>query len=456
MDQSSITQPVSRTNWIRILLGLVFLACIHAYKIKQSWHEIPEQPASPISQPLSSIIPTIPPLTQSTISSINWPITQKSTTTAANSHWLELTIKSGDTLASLFNKAGLSSKTLQLMLHDNPHAKLLTRIKPGQTIRLLVNQHQLDELILPMANEESLSIKRANTHYETTYHTKALREENQLITATVKTSLYETAKQLHIPYPLIRQMTEVFHWEINFARDVHTGDQFTLLYQAYFIGDKLVKTGDILALSYTTRNKTYQAVRHQISANEIDYFSPDGSSLKQGFSRYPLEFSRISSLFSLSRVHPILHYRRPHQGIDLAAPTGTPVRATGDGRIEKINRETGFGNMIKISHQNTAYSSIYAHLLRFEKGLKRGNFVKRGQIIGYVGQTGLADGPHCHYEFHVNHTPRNPLTVNLPKSSPVPSKQLSTFKTKASQLLAQLKRYETAHLHSNQTRNKKV
>jgi len=452
MDQSSNTQPISTINYVQILVGLVFLALVHAYKIKQSWQKIPAQPVATTLGQLSSSIPTIPPLfssslihVQSTIPII--PSIPRSV--SSEPHWLELTIKSGDSLASVFNKQGLSSKTLQLMLRDNPHAKLLTHIKPGQTLRLLINQHQLDELILPMANEESLSITRSGTEYMTKLHTHALRSENQLITATVKNSLYETAKQLHIPYPLIRQMTEIFHWEINFARDVHSGDQFTLLYQGFLNGDKLIKTGDILALSYTTRNKTYQAVRHQISAQEIDYFSPDGSSLKQGFSRYPLEFSRISSLFSLSRVHPILHYRRPHQGIDLAAPTGTPVRATGDGRIEKINRESGYGNMIKISHQNTAYSSIYAHLLRFEKGLKRGTFVKRGQIIGYVGQTGLADGPHCHYEFHINHTPRNPLTVNLPKSSPVPNTQLSAFKNKASQLLAQLKRFETANARTN-------
>jgi murein DD-endopeptidase MepM/ murein hydrolase activator NlpD len=454
MDQSSTRQPISQANWTKILLALIFLACIHLYRIKQSWHEAPPKP-------LLSSVPQfkIPPhaVAHSSLPSIKWP-SKKQIQPALEvaARWQQFTIRPGDSLASLFNKAGLSSKTLHAVLHANPHASLLTRIKPGQTVRILAHQHELDELFLPLANGEFLSIKRMGTQYKTEYHSNTLRIENQYISATVKNSLYETAKQFHIPYPLIRQMTDIFHWEINFSRDVHTGDKFTLLYQAYYQGNKLVKTGDVLALSYTTRTKNYQAVRHQLSAHETDYFSPDGASLKQGFSRYPLEFSRISSLFSLSRVHPILHYRRPHQGIDLAAPTGTPVRATGDGRIEKINREAGYGNMIKISHQNTAYASIYAHLLRFEKGLKRGTYVKRGQIIGYVGQTGLADGPHCHYEFHVNHTPRNPLTVNLPKAAPVPRQQLGGFKNKASQLLNQLKRYEIAHLTPNNSRTKKA
>ena len=390
MDQSSTTPALSHSNWLKVLLFLIFLACMHLYRIKQSWQEIPAQPSDKLITQVS-VIPAI-----------EWSPLPQETLQKGPEHWSFIKVKPGDSLALLFNKAGISSKTLQQVLQGNPHAKLLTHLKPGQTLQVLITHHQLDELILPLTNDESLSIKRQDTRYITQYHTNPLRLENQLITATVKNSLYETAKQAHIPYALIQQMTNIFHWEINFAREVHTGDQFTILYSAYYNGHKLVKIGEILALNYTTRHKTYQAIRHQVTHDNSDYFSPDGTSLKLGFSRYPLEFSRISSLFSLSRIHPLLHYRRPHQGIDLAAPTGTPVRATGDGRIEKINREAGYGNMIKISHQNTAYASIYAHLLRFEKGLRRGTYVKRGQIIGYVGQTGLADGPHCHYEVHVS------------------------------------------------------
>ncbi|OYV53278.1 MAG: peptidase M24, partial [Legionella sp. 21-45-4] len=310
---------------------------------------------------MESVVPRIPNMP-------NPPVLSHETPELKTPGWQYITVKPGDSLASLFNRAGISSKTLQLILQNNPHAALLTRIKPNQTIQLLLEQHTLKQLILPLANAESLVIEHQGSGYTTTHHFDALHSQNRFISATVKNSLYETAKRNNIPFPLIRKMSEIFHSEINFARDVHTGDQFTLLYKAYFNKDKLIRTGEILALSYTTRNKTYQAVRHEINAHDAEYFTPDGRSLKQGFSRYPLEFSRISSLFSLSRMHPILHYSRPHQGIDLAAPTGTPVHATGDGRIEKIQREAGFGNVVKISHQST-YTSIYAHLLRFEKGL---------------------------------------------------------------------------------------
>ena len=250
---------------------------------------------------------------------------------------------------------------------------------------------------------------------------------------------------MNIPSKLIQQMTELLNWEIDFAREVRAGDQFSILYQAYYIDDKLVSTGDIIAVTYTNRGTQHQAIRHTRPSGDYDYFNKEGLSLKKAFSRYPIKFSHISSSYSLSRYHPILHYRRAHKGVDLAASIGTPIHATGDGRIEVIDRHNGYGNMIKISHDKT-YSSLYAHLLRFQKGLTKGAHVKRGQVIGYVGQTGLTDGPHCHYEFHVNHQPKNPTTIKLPHASPVPAREMASFKSKANTLLAQLKLYEEASL----------
>ena len=226
---------------------------------------------------------------------------------------------------------------------------------------------------------------------------------------------------------------------------MRAGDQFSIVYKAYYIDDKLVNTGEIYAVTYTNRGKTHEAIRHVDASGDYDYYTPQGASLKKAFSRYPIKFSHISSSYNLSRYHPILHYRRPHNGVDLAAAIGTPVHATGDGRIAIIDRHNGYGNMVKVAH-NQGYSSIYAHLLRFQKGLARGDHVKRGQVIGYVGQTGLADGPHCHYEFHVNQQPKNPTTIELPHASPVSSREMASFKAQAHTLLAQLKLYEEATL----------
>jgi murein DD-endopeptidase MepM/ murein hydrolase activator NlpD len=326
-------------------------------------------------------------------------------------------------------------------------------LRPNQVIKIKAEHDRLEQLTLMLPNNESLVIRRTGNDYITELHGAASTIiKNELASATIQGSLYSTAKRMGIPYSLIEQMTTIFHGAINFRRDVRAGDQFTILYSASYKNNRLIKIGNILAVSFTHQGTTYQAIRHEVSKNQFDYFTPQGSSLKQSFSRYPVQFTHISSMFSLSRMHPMLHYRRPHQGVDLAAPMGTPVYATGDGRIEQISHQSGYGNLIKISHQRV-YSSIYAHLLRFQKGLSKGDFVKRGQLIGYVGRTGLADGPHCHYEFHINHLPHNPSTVTLPHAA-LPQRNLAAFKTRANQLMSQLKRYELAQMNKHTTPTK--
>lgn len=300
-------------------------------------------------------------------------------------------------------------------------------------------------MIMPVSSTQNLEVYREGHHYKSKLNFKKMDSRNRIVTATVRGSLASTAKRYNIPYKLVQQMTEIFTWDINFAKEIRAGDQFTIIYQGLYVGNKLVDAGEILAVSYRNRGRTFQAVRHTDRSGHTDYYSPQGASLKKAFDRYPLRFSHISSTFSLSRYHPILHYRRAHKGVDLAAPIGTPIRATGDGRIEIIGRQSGYGNMIKISHNKT-YSTIYGHMLKFQKGISRGTYVKRGQVIGYVGQTGLASGPHCHYEFHINRQPRNPTTVDLPRGFPISGREMASFRAKSAPLLAQLKSAETEQL----------
>ena len=433
MDQSThlyVKQAIKRSTFL--LVALIFLMGVLLYGLVYSLlHPTSTKHYSKQSLSLPKINKNVPKIDNNTEKNAD--------------KWQYITTHSGDSMASVFKRAGLSPKTLQAVIYHNPHAKLLSGIKQNQEIQLLIQNNVLNTLILPLSSIKSLLVQREGDHYVSQINSKKMSTQNQLATATVRGSLYGTAKRMSISYKLIQQMTTIFNWEIDFARDVRSGDQFTILYKAYYIENALVSTGDILAVTYTNRGKIYKAIRHESPEGDADYFTPEGTSLKKAFSRYPLQFSHISSMFSLSRMHPILHYKRPHQGIDLAAPIGTPIHATGDGRIEKIDHHHGYGNMIKITHQNH-YTSLYAHLLRFQKGLSQGDKVKRGQVIGYVGQTGLADGPHCHYEFHVNHMPRNPSTVVLPRALSVPRHQLTPFQTAANTLLSQLKLYETANL----------
>ncbi len=364
---------------------------------------------------------------------------------AKNNDWTIVTTHRGDTLGSIFKQLGLSQQTLLAVVHDNVYAKKLSGIKLNQQIQFLIHDKILEQLVLPLNDTQVLVVSRKDNQYVSKVNSREMNSHNQFLTATVQGSLYGTAQRLHLPFKLVQQMTDIFNWEIDFAKDIRAGDQFSILYNAFYVDDKWVSTGDILAVSYTNRGKVHQAIRHENAAGNYDYFTPQGVSLRKAFSRYPIKFSHISSTFSLSRKHPILHYSRPHKGVDLAAPIGTPIHATGDGYIQIIGRQNDYGNMVKVSHNKT-YSSIYGHLLKFQKGLTKGAYVKRGQVIGYVGQTGLATGPHCHYEFHINQQPKNPTTIELPRSTPVSSREMAKFKANAGTLLARLKLYEEGNL----------
>jgi murein DD-endopeptidase MepM/ murein hydrolase activator NlpD len=302
-------------------------------------------------------------------------------------------------------------------------------------------------MIFPFSTTQNIIIYRNGTRYHSKSNLRKMVEHDRIITAMVQNSLYNTAKRNAIPMKLISQMTKVLNWQVNFAKEVRTGNQFTIIYKEFYIKDKLVAIGDILAVSYRTNKRTAQAIRYTNHAGATDYYTPLGTNFKKAFDRYPMHFSHISSTFSLSRYHPILHYKRAHQGVDLAARIGTPIHATGDGRIAIIGRQGGYGNMIKIQHNRT-FSTLYGHMLKFQKGLSRGSMVRRGQVIGYVGQSGLASGPHCHYEVHMNHQPKNPTTVQLPSSIPLTSRELAIFKAHVHALLAKMQLFEKTRLAS--------
>jgi murein DD-endopeptidase MepM/ murein hydrolase activator NlpD len=233
------------------------------------------------------------------------------------------------------------------------------------------------------------------------------------------------------------QLVAIYGWDIDFALDIRKGDKFKLIYEEKFKDDIKVSEGPILAAEFVNNKTSFKAVRYSLPEGNSDYFSETGASMRKAFIRTPLNFTRISSTFSLNRKHPVLNTIRAHKGVDYAAPSGTPVKAAGDGTITSIGRNGGYGRVIEIRHGGT-YSTLYAHLSNYAKGLKKGSRVKQGQTVGYVGMSGLATGPHLHYEFRVNGVHRNPLTVQLPKADSIPDDLLVDFKDKSAPLLAQL------------------
>jgi murein DD-endopeptidase MepM/ murein hydrolase activator NlpD len=365
-----------------------------------------------------------------------------------NDGWISIRPKKGDTLGKIFNRAGLPQATLYKILNNNPQAKLFARIDPNQELRFQIENQTLSQMILPIDATQFLTVLKTANGYKTALQTKSMTERQELVSTQVKGSLYQTAKNANIPLKLIDQMNKIFFWQVQLGREIRPGDRLNISYQSFYINDQRVKIGDILAVSYRHADgKSYEAIRHESKKGEISYYQPNGASLKKAFERYPIRFSHISSSFGSSRKHPILHYSRPHKGIDLAAPIGTPIYSIGDGRISFLGRQNGYGNVIKIVHDRQ-YTTVYAHMLKFQKGLRSGSIIRKGQIIGYVGQSGLATGPHCHYELHVNHIPRNPATVSLPQALPIARAEFYDFSKKSKTLLAQLKLFEDSQLAS--------
>lgn len=449
-----LVKNFSPTNHARIQHQAVLLPTL-------KYKEITEQPnTETIMEKMPSLINEEPTIKKNAVSTktdttknvIKTAVVAKAITVIKDNVWQTVRPRSGDSMAAIFHRLGLTAQNLYLVTHKNPHLKVLTSIKPSQELQFLINKNKLEKLIIPMNDIQTLTVYREGATYKTKIDSKKISSQERYVTGVVQGSLYTTAQRLGIPSKLINQMTTILSKQINFAHAVRAGDRFSIAYEAQYVQDKMVGTGDIIAVTYTNQGKVAQAVRHISSNGARDYYSPKGESFKKAFSRYPLRFSHISSTYTTSRYHPILHYKRAHKGIDLAAPIGTPIQSTGDGVVKSIGRHNGYGNMIEITHDKT-YSTVYGHMLKFQKGLSKGSRVTRGQVIGYVGQTGLATGPHCHYELHVNNQARNPTTTYLPTALSVPAREMASFKARTRTLFAKLQLVEKASYASN---NQKV
>jgi murein DD-endopeptidase MepM/ murein hydrolase activator NlpD len=234
------------------------------------------------------------------------------------------------------------------------------------------------------------------------------------------------------------ELANVFGWDIDFALDIRKGDNFTVLYEELYRNGEKISDGNILAAEFINDGKAYRAVRYtNPQTNRSEYFTPDGKSMRKAFLRSPVNFTRISSRFTVNRYHPVLHKFRSHKGVDYAAKRGTPIQAAGDGKVIFKGKKGGYGKVMIVQH-GTKYTTLYAHLKTYNRKLKVGSKVKQAQTIAYVGSSGLATGPHLHYEFRVNGVHRNPLTVKLPISKPVPKRYMADFELTTTPVFAQL------------------
>ncbi|MDE0458462.1 MAG: peptidoglycan DD-metalloendopeptidase family protein [Chromatiales bacterium] len=349
-----------------------------------------------------------------------------------------VTVSSGDSLYLIFKRLGLQQRDLALMTGLKPLAKKLARIAPRQEIEFYLDtESRLTRLVHRLDRLRSLHVFREGDAFE--FEEVVEPPETAVATAAgvIDTSLFEAGQHAGLSDSLIMQMAEIFGWDVDFALDIRAGDRFALVFEEQFKDGEKVGEGPIVAAEFTNRGRRIRAVRYADPTGRTAYFSPDGRSMRKAFLRTPVNFTRISSRFSFSRRHPVLHKMRAHRGVDYAAPRGTAVKASGDGRVVFAGRNGGYGRTIVLRH-GSVYTTLYAHLSRFSKGIRPGKRVEQGQTIGYVGSTGLATGPHLHYEFRVRGAHRDPLRVKLPQAAPLAEGYMDDFRSKAEPLLAKL------------------
>lgn len=360
------------------------------------------------------------------------------TETAAATFWRNEHIQRGDTVAALLSRLNVTDVAALNYLIATPETASFRTLAVGREAQAETNANgELISLRYLNNNDEQIFIDKQNGAFQTKTLNTQLEKRLFVRTGEIKTTLYAATDAAGLPESAANQLNELFSGDIDFHHDVKPGDKFTVVYEMDYNNGALISTGHIQAAEFVNQGHSYRAVYFSKDGKTGGYYTPEGKNVQKAFLRSPIEYSRISSGFSSSRLHPVLNKIRAHKGVDFAAPIGTPVKATADGAVVSIGRESGYGNVIKMNHQGR-YSTVYGHLSRFASGLRAGQRVKQGSIIGYVGMTGLASGPHLHYEFKIDGQQRNPMSVALPSAQPISSTYKTAFQSVAIDFVARL------------------
>lgn len=351
--------------------------------------------------------------------------------------WQVQQIRRGDNLTRVFQRVSLGSTDVHAVVDPNPEVHTqLARLRPGQEIHFgFDHDGQLQELRFQRSALETLVVSRGDDTFDATIE---VREPEIAITyreGIITSSLFVSGQNAGMPHQIIMDLAGIFGWDIDFALDIRPGDYFTVTYEEQMVDGEPIGAGAILAATFSNRGQVYRTVRYVDEDGQDHYYTPDGLSMRRAFLRTPVDFARISSNFNMRRLHPITNTVRPHRGVDYAAPTGTPVYAAGSGRVIASSYTNTNGHYVVIQH-GERYTTKYLHLHR--RNVKTGDRVAQGKQIGTVGATGLATGPHLHYEFLVDGQHKNPRTVDLPEALPIDDSERTRFLRQTRPLIQQL------------------
>jgi murein DD-endopeptidase MepM/ murein hydrolase activator NlpD len=360
--------------------------------------------------------------------------------------WETVTVRSGQSLDVIFRQQGFSGALLQDILALNDETRSLRTIRPGEEFGFRRSPDgALEQMRYPLDEGRYLLVDNRGAAPRAEILIRQLSTRLFEAEGTIDSSLFLSGKAAGLSDNMIMKLANIFGWDIDFVLDIRAGDRFFLLYEKIYRDGDYLRDGEILAATFVNQGDKFQAIRFEAD-NGPQYYAPDGRHMRKAFLRAPLNFSYISSNFNPRRFHPILKRIKPHNGIDYRAPRGTPVYAAGDGRVIKSARDQYNGHHVFIQHAN----SIVTKYLHFtNRTVKQGERVRQGQVIGYVGSTGLAEAPHLHYEFVVNGVHRNPRTVSLPTVEPLQGPHLEAFRQHAAPYLKQLGRLESASLYAS-------
>jgi murein DD-endopeptidase MepM/ murein hydrolase activator NlpD len=357
-------------------------------------------------------------------------------------------VQRGDTVAGLLQRLGVDDPAAVGFLKGNATAQSLFRqLSPGKNLTARTGpQGELQTLIFPLngGKDQALVVERRadgnGGGFAATEQALTLETQVVMQTAEIRHSLFGASDAAGIPDAVATQLADIFGGDIDFHRDLRRGDRFAVIYESVNHLGRPVRSGRILAAEFVNNGKAYRAAWFADpdgGQGSGGYYTAEGKNIRKAFLRSPLEFSRITSGFSSARFHPVLQKWRAHKGVDYGAPTGTRVKATGDAVVEYVGVQGGYGKVVILRHQNR-YTTLYGHLSGFASGLRKGNRVGQGDVIGFVGATGLASGPHLHYEFRVNDVHQNPLAMALPSAPPLAPQQIGLFRTQTGALLARI------------------
>ena len=364
----------------------------------------------------------------------------------ADPYWREERVQPGDTIGSLLARAGVDDSAAMTFLLADPSARPLYQLRPGRPLQIATDAAgRLSALRFLASDGDVFAIARAGDGFSAHREAAAQDVRVDVSFGVIESSLFGAADAAGLPDAVTLALADIFGSDIDFYHDLRRGDRFAVVYETRYAEGEPLAIGRVLAAEFVNRGQTYRALLWRGSDGSEAYYDENGRSSRKAFLRSPMEFSRITSGFTLARFHPILNTWRAHKGTDFAAPIGTPVRATADGEVVFAGVQNGYGNVVILRHDRT-YSTLYAHLSRFAMGLAQGRHVRQGDTIAYVGQTGWATGPHLHYEFRVDDVPRDAMTVALPNAVPLTPAQRAAFAQATAPLLRQMEVVRTSAL----------